>query len=281
MQKRDYLPGVARNMAGAGVIQASTGKAYVEASARQMQSVDASQSLTLGDIVLKDIVVESKAHIEEPFRLHNQADVVLKGSQLPVPPSGNILEVLQGRVAGLQIHRRGFNDFQAVIRGQGQPLYLIDGMPVDPSALSSINAFDVDRIEIIKNMAGAAIYGGRAGGGVIAFYTKRGGTNFEEVDENGKKFIIIHRAAGYARQRQFYSPQYEAAVENKLPDLRTTLYWNPAVKTDAAGKARVSFYTADRETQYRAIVEGISQEGTPGRSESVFGVTDNGQASRK
>jgi hypothetical protein len=282
MNTRDYVPAKPQTpIPGAGMLLASTGQDYVTTSSQQIRSVDESQSVTLGDIVLRDIVVESKARIEEPFRLHNQADVVLRGDQLPPPPSGNILEVLEGRVAGLQIQRRGFNDFRATIRGQGQPLYLIDGVPVDASAMGAISAFDVDRIEVIKNVAGAGIYGGRAGGGVIAVYTKRGGTSFEEVDEAGKKFILIHQAGGFAKARQFYSPTYDGTTNSKLPDLRTTLYWNPAVKTDASGKAQVTFYTADRTTRYRAILEGISTEGIPGRSELVFGVTDTGQASGK
>jgi hypothetical protein len=282
MDEKKYVPAQPQiPVPGAEMLLASTSKEYITASSQQINSIDEAQSLTLGDIVLKDIVVESKAHIEEPFRLHNQADVVLRGNQLPVAPSGNILEVLQGRVAGLQIQRRGFNDFRATIRGQGQPLYLIDGVPVDASAMGAISAFDVDRIEVIKNAAGSAIYGGRASGGVIAVYTKRGGNTYEEIDETGKKFIIIHRAGGFAKTRQFYSPKYDGTADTKLPDLRTTLYWNPNVKTDANGKALLTFYTADRNTKYRAILEGVSPEGTPGRSEFVFGVTDTGQASGK
>jgi hypothetical protein len=280
MHTRDLVPAAPQALVpGADQLLASTRREYIDASAQQIQAVDEAQSYTLGDIVLKDIVIENRAKIVEPFRLHNRADVSLRADQLPVPPSGNILEVLQGRVAGLQVYRTGPNDFRAVIRGQGQPLYLVDGVPVHESAVNMLSPFDIETIEVLKNVADAGIYGGRAAGGVIAFFTKRGTTSYEEVDISDKRFIIIHRAAGFARTREFYSPKYEAKAAKKEPDYRTTVYWNPMVRTDASGKAEVSFYTTDRTTRYRAILEGISDEGKPGRQEHTFG-TDNRQAAR-
>jgi uncharacterized protein YfaS (alpha-2-macroglobulin family) len=61
--------------------------------------------------------------------------------------------------------------------------------------------------------------------------------------------------------------------------LRTTLYWNPSVKTNAQGKATITFYTADRSTTYRAIAEGISDDGKPGRGVATFGVISKKRAS--
>jgi len=207
-----------------------------------------------------------------PFKLHTTPDVVISGKELSIAPSGNIIESLQGRVAGLQVYRVGPNQFRASIRGQQtSPLYLIDGMPVSEGTLSSINQFDISRIEILKNAANAAIYGGRAAGGVIALYTNRNGEEPVEVEPG--KYIIIHQAKGYSKVREFYSPQYDGPTPaSDEPDLRTTIYWNPSVKTDAQGKATVTFYTANRSTNYRAIAEGISDDGKPGRATLIFGV---------
>ncbi len=46
------------------------------------------------------------------------------------------------------------------------------------------------------------------------------------------------------------------------PDHRTTLYWNPKVKTDANGKASVKFYATDISKRYLVILEGVSDDGT-------------------
>lgn len=222
-------------------------------------------SLELGEFLLEEVVVEGRAEIVEPFRLHRTADVTFKREQLPIAPSGNILESLQGRVAGLQITQLGHGQFRAVIRGQGTPLYLLDGMPVDESILQSINQFDISRIEILKSPGTVGIYGGRGGGGVIALYTQRGFTEIEEIETGDH--IIVHRLGGFSKTRQFYSPRYGDGQQRSTPDYRTTIYWNPMVRTNADGKAQVTFYTADRSSLYRVIAEGISETGSPGLEE--------------
>jgi len=252
---------------------ASTNKDFVLTSNQQLAAAgEQNTNYTLRGILLSTVEVQGEKDIAVPFKLHTNPDVIISGNELSVAPSGNILQSLQGRVAGLQVYQVGPNQFRASIRGQqSSPLYLIDGIPVSESTLSGISQFDVSRIEILKNAASAAVYGGRAAGGVIALFTKRGGEEPVEVEPG--KYIIIHHATGYSKVRQFYSPQYEAQTPvGNEPDLRSTLYWNPNVKTDAQGKATVTFYTADRSTTYRAIAEGISENGKPGRGTLTFGV---------
>ncbi|HSI74525.1 MAG TPA: TonB-dependent receptor plug domain-containing protein [Lunatimonas sp.] len=220
--------------------------------------------MDLREVLLQEVVIEGRAEIIEPFRLHSRADVTLNREQLPVAPSGNILESLQGRVAGLQISRTGMNEFRAVIRGQGTPLYLLDGMPISEGAMQSINQFDISRIEILKGPGAAGIYGGRAGGGVIAFFTHRGGES-EEVDPERGKHIMTHLAGGYTKTRRFYSPTYEESNSEYFdyPDWRSTIYWEPNIRLNAGTRRTLSFYTADTPGKYRVTVEGISTDGQP------------------
>ncbi|MFO7822700.1 MAG: TonB-dependent receptor plug domain-containing protein [Cyclobacterium sp.] len=215
--------------------------------------------LELGEVLLEEVVVEGSAEISTTRSLHSNADVVIEPNQLPVAPSGNILEVLQGRVAGLRVIPGGPNQFRAVIRGQGSPLYLLDGIPVDESMLQSINQFDISRIEILKSPGNVGIYGGRGAGGVIALYTRRG-PDETEMQEPGDH-IQVYRIGGFSKSRQFYSPKYGESQEVDRPDRRSTLYWNPSVRTDEQGKATVSFYTADKSSLYRIVAEGITDKG--------------------
>jgi outer membrane cobalamin receptor len=108
------------------------------------------------------------------------------------------------------------NEFRAVIRGMGAPLYLLDGVPISENSLSMINQFDINRIEILKGPGTTGIYGGRGSGGVIAFFSEMG--TMEEIDPEGGKHIIVHQAAGFNRIRQFYSPKYETTEYYELPD---------------------------------------------------------------
>lgn len=249
---------------------ASTHTGYVDFSTERIATQDAYQP-ELRDMLLKEITIEDRVDIVEPMKLHNRADQVLQAEDLMMPPpSGNILESLQGRVAGLQVYRKGWNEFGATIRGFGEPLYLLDGIPINSGTVSALNPWDIDHIAILKGPE-AAIYGGRAAGGVIAFYTKRGGVEYEEVEPG--PYIINFRAGGYTKAREFYAPKYTASnTDQEKPDLRTTIHWAPNIQTGADGKAEVTFYTADRAATYWATLEGLTSNGLPGSQVYTFDV---------
>ncbi|MBF8964984.1 TonB-dependent receptor plug domain-containing protein [Pontibacter sp. FD36] len=275
IDEQEYQPKLPAIFAPQGEeLVASASPDLLTAGKVEMAAADeVNADLTLKGILLKDVEIQGEADMIQPFKLHRRADAVIDVKDLPAAPSGNIIESLQGRVAGVQVYRAGPNDFRARIRGsRTAPLYLIDGMPVEEGITSQLNQFDISRIEILKDPASASLYGGRASGGVIALYTRQGGEAMQEVEPG--KYIIIHRAQGYSKTREFYSPVYDGKTPaSREPDLRTTLYWNPSVQTDAAGKATVTFYAADRNTTYRAIAEGISDAGKPGRGVSTFNVS--------
>ena len=70
--------------------------------------------------------------------------------------------------SGTTIRIRGVNSVFASV----EPLYVVDGFPASKDVY--INPSDVESIEVLKDAASAAIYGSRAGGGVIIITTKRG-----------------------------------------------------------------------------------------------------------
>ena len=65
---------------------------------------------------------------------------------------------------------------------------------------------------------------------------------------------------GYYEARRFYSPNYENP-DNKKPDERTTIHWEPMITTDDNGNAEVHFYNADPKTRIRLDVQGITNKG--------------------
>lgn len=85
--------------------------------------------------------------------------------------------------AGAIVNIRGLS----AIRGDNQPLYVVDGTPiiVNPAGLSNngenpllaINPADIERVDVLKDASSAAIYGSRAANGVILITTKRGTRN--------------------------------------------------------------------------------------------------------
>jgi hypothetical protein len=79
--------------------------------------------------------------------------------------------------------------------------------------------------------------------------------------------IITFQPKGFNKVREFYSPNYNDPKTNTtLPDLRTTVYWNPQVITGKDGKSIVEFFNADGTGNYKVIVEGINEDGNIGRT---------------
>ena len=91
----------------------------------------------------------------------------------------NILDWLQGRVAGLQIMTVRNGNRMAFIRNSPAVIYL-DDMRIDPSFLSMLPVNDIALVKIMKGPT-AVMWGGQ--GGAIAIYTKRGESDDEEEDD--------------------------------------------------------------------------------------------------
>jgi hypothetical protein len=184
------------------------------------------------------------------------------------PAAGRtILQSLQGRLAGVTITGTEPN-MQVQIRGTtsfsgSSPLFLLDGVTVTPDALAFYPASDVERVEILKG-GQAAIFGSLGGGGVMAVYTRQGNptnvNNFKAAP--GVQSI---RLPAFNCPRQFYAPRYgSGAPALTRPDTRrSTLYWNPTVRTDASGHAELTFYTSDALGTFQFTAEGIATSGQP------------------
>jgi TonB-dependent SusC/RagA subfamily outer membrane receptor len=90
--------------------------------------------------------------------------------------------VLMGRVSGVWITRTADGGIAVRIRGatsiQGsnEPLYIIDGIPIEAGpngSLVGINPYDIASIEVLKDAASVSMYGVRGSNGVILISTKR------------------------------------------------------------------------------------------------------------
>ena len=67
--------------------------------------------------------------------------------------------------------------------------------------------------------------------------------------------------AGYSKPAEFYAPRYDTPTKNQPKDLRTTIAWEPDLRSTAEGRAALSFWTADRRNNYNVVIEGITDEG--------------------
>ncbi|MDP2336402.1 MAG: SusC/RagA family TonB-linked outer membrane protein [Bacteroidota bacterium] len=119
----------------------------------------------------------------------------VKGEILTETPQNNVLNALQGKVSGVRISQMNGtvgSSVNIIIRGakslsnDNQPLFVVDGVPVSNTstnlyngadmgnAISDINPDDIESVSVLKGASAAALYGSRAGNGVILITTRPG-----------------------------------------------------------------------------------------------------------
>ncbi len=117
----------------------------------------------------------------------------VKSSDLEDQPIYRLEQAIQGRTSGVTIMAgSGQPGSSATVRIRGtttinnsDPLYVVDGVPLDGGGLDYLNQSDIESIEVLKDAASAAIYGARAASGVILVTTKKGKDGMMRVSYNG------------------------------------------------------------------------------------------------
>jgi hypothetical protein len=218
---------------------------------------------------LKEVVVTPKV-IKEDTRKSLYASInhtTLKVDPIHCATALSVYQLLQGRVPGLTIMYTGkigapigiqFRSYDNFYGNRPQPIYLLDGFSVDWTVLENIPPCSVESIDVIASPI--TIYNAF---GMISVLTKDANPNLDWTGEPARG-IIRAKIRGYNMSKEFYSPKYTADLASgSNPDFRTTIYWNPNVRTDANGNTEVSFWNTGESTTVNVRLEGISQDGEP------------------
>src|SRR5690606_2875734 len=147
-------------------------------------------------------------------------------------------------------------------------LVLLDGVPIlDASKVFSYDPLKVKKLELVPRqyMIGPARFNG-----IASFETISGKFDGFELDPT----IIAVDYDGLQLQREFYSPQYKNEEQklNRIPDLRTTLYWLPKLNVKPGERNVVNFFTSDLKGKFLVVLEGITSNGEPISSSQTFSV---------
>ena len=144
--------------------------------------------------------VQVVAYGEQKKRTMVSAVSSVKADDIKELPTHSLESLLQGHMAGVEVNNisgspggggsvvaiRGYNSFfvsgEGEDRNYGTPLYVIDGVPIQAftspvtgaNTLSDLDPSMIESVEVLKDAASAAIYGSRAGNGVILITTKKG-----------------------------------------------------------------------------------------------------------
>lgn len=114
------------------------------------------------------------------------ASTTISAETIENRPNASFVQTLSGQVAGLnittasgqpgansQVNLRGVTS----INGNTEPLFIIDGAPVDQDNFRSLNPQDIASISVLKDAGATAIYGNRGANGVVIIKTKQGSFN--------------------------------------------------------------------------------------------------------
>ncbi len=104
----------------------------------------------------------------------------MKNEDVTIAPTTNVMEALQGKIAGMDITKTsgqvGENPTILLrgsrsIYGSNEPLFIIDGVP---GSYNQVNPSDIESVDVLKDASSTAIYGSAGANGVIIITTKRG-----------------------------------------------------------------------------------------------------------
>ena len=104
----------------------------------------------------------------------------MKNEDVTVAPTSNVMEALQGKIAGMDIVKSSGQvgeDVSILLRGSrsiygsNEPLFIIDGIP---GSYSWVNPSDIESVDVLKDASSTAIYGSAGANGVVIITTKRG-----------------------------------------------------------------------------------------------------------
>ncbi|MEJ0081932.1 MAG: hypothetical protein WDM78_13510 [Puia sp.] len=150
---------------------------------------------------------------------------------------------------------------------EGIPLMLIDGIPVDASAIVGLDPSQIKKIEVIAHRyyMGSYVFEG-----IINVKSYSGEIGATQIDPNA----TVLEYESVQSPREFYSPSYdnENARQSRLPDYRNVLYWSPWIVTGTEGKSHFSFFTSDVPGKFVVCVQGITRDGVSGSTITSFEV---------
>ena len=141
----------------------------------------------------------------------------------------------------------------------GDPLILLDGVPVTHKQILAYDPMKVRKLEVVTNryITGKFVFDGIA--------------SFNSYAGDMPEFVLDSRTAlldyeGLQLEREFYSPVYETENQrlSRMPDFRNVLSWQPDVKTNSSGQTTLNFYTSDRKGKFIAVLYGLDESGNAG-----------------
>jgi TonB-linked SusC/RagA family outer membrane protein len=181
--------------------------------------------LDSAEIVLNEFELENDDLIAVPYGMTKKEIFTgsfgeIRAKQFSTRPITNVTTAIDGIIpgvistsangqpaSGLNMRVRGFGSINA----SSEPLLVVDGVPYVGSS-SNINAADVESITVLKDAASSALYGSRAGNGVVMITTKKGRKQRNNISVRVLQGSVTRALPEYDRldANQYYPIMWEA-----------------------------------------------------------------------
>lgn len=199
-----------------------------------------------GRSVINIVLQESVALLDElivtGYSTQRRADITGAVASIDIESasrvtSASVLQRLDGRVSGVTVDAGGSPGSRSTVRirgissfGNNEPLYIVDGTPVQDSFMNFLSPNDIESIQVLKDASSASIYGSRANNGVIIIETKKGQEGAPQVSVNIRTGMSTP-VRGYDdflfTDALEYHQIVKAVHENALLAVPTNMYGNP------------------------------------------------------
>ena len=246
--------GVQTDFDGNYSIKASVGETLVF-SFVSMKSVEvavgASNTINVSmdeDIAALDEVVVVAYGTEKASNVTSAIESV-KAEDIEQVPNASLDQILQGQAAGLNIQTSSGQPGASgtvILRGRSslsgniEPLFIIDGVPVNEDNFRSLNSNDISNVSVLKDASASALYGNRAAGGVIIVTTKTG--------KKGSGVKVAYRSQ-YGKST-YNDPNFEVMNASQMLNFQRDI---GAGLGNGLSDAAINAYAAQANTDWREI----------------------------
>lgn len=159
------------------------------------------------------------------------AITTVKAEDIERTPTSNVMQSLQGKVAGVQIVGVGSPGDSPKVRlrgvgtfdGSNNPLYVVNGMFYDN--IDFLNTNDIESVSVLKDASSSAIFGQKAAGGVIIIQTKSGKVEKQpEFVYNGYTgYQFAQNVVKMANAEQFATMAYESGSPTDIANIQNAI----------------------------------------------------------
>ena len=192
------------------------------------------------------------------------------GKEIAQKPIVNFTQLLQGKAPGMNVIGEGGRPGAGAfirIRGVGsinassEPLIIVDGIQVATTAFAQLNPNDIEDVSVLKDAASSAVYGSRAGNGVIVVTTKKGRGKPEvrysfqygqsdALDPLNVTFMSAQQKLQYEYERGGYTNPYLSALITR----------NIASGNLPAGSTLLNITPQQRQAMHDSVIAGAPRD---------------------